>query len=101
MSDTNLSRLNTVLLLVMLVLVVWGLFRKPSGRFQPISASHDFVLDTATGRICSPAPDAWRDTWRKVDVQEETERQARHAAFIRDPKEVDLEDRMPSCSELK
>jgi hypothetical protein len=114
MSDSSLSKLNTVLLFVVVVLLVWGLLRKPSpetqaqvgrgnssGRFQPISASHDFVLDTATGKLCSPAPDDWRETWRKYDMQQERERQQRHADFVEDPKEVDLKDRIPSCSELK
>ncbi len=101
MSDLNLSKINTVLLLAVVVLLAWGLLRKPSGRFQTVSLSHDFVLDTATGKLCSPAPDTWRDTWRKYDAQQEAERQQRHVGFVEDPKEVDLIDRIPSCSELK
>ena len=54
MSETNLSKFNTALLIVIIVLLVWGLFWKsPStGRFQPVGSPR-MALDTKAGRLCA------------------------------------------------
>lgn len=56
MGETNLSKLNTVLLVVVIVLLLWNLFWKPqsqsSGRFQGVGESAAAALDTKTGQLC-------------------------------------------------
>lgn len=56
LSETNLSKLNTVLLVVVIVLLLWNSFWKPqpqtSGRFQRLDTPR-MALDTKTGRLCA------------------------------------------------
>jgi hypothetical protein len=58
-AETNFSKLNTVLLVVVVVLLLWNLFWKPqvqlSGRFQAVIASAGAALDTKTGQLCRTA----------------------------------------------
>ncbi len=64
MSETNLSKFNTLLLTGILILLVWDLLSKPrqqlNGRFQSVGSPR-MALDTKTGKLCStvaPATEA-------------------------------------------
>jgi hypothetical protein len=53
----NLTRLNTLLLVGVIALLIWGLFlsqRRFPGRFQalPSPDGPDVAMDTLTGRLC-------------------------------------------------
>jgi hypothetical protein len=54
----NLTKLNTLLLVVLIILLTWSLFLMPRrqfpGRFQalPSPDGPDVAMDTATGRLC-------------------------------------------------
>jgi hypothetical protein len=54
----NLTKLNTLLLVVLIILLVWGFFfpsqRRFPGRFQalPSPDGPDVAMDTVTGRLC-------------------------------------------------
>jgi hypothetical protein len=54
--EINLSKLNTVLLVVVIVLLLWNLLWKPqpqlSRRFQGVGESATAALDTKTGQLC-------------------------------------------------
>ena len=56
MGESNSSKLNTVLLVVVIVLLLWDLLSKPQsqpiGRFQKLDDAATAVLDTKTGQIC-------------------------------------------------
>jgi hypothetical protein len=64
MRESNLSKFNTALLVVVIVLLLWNLFWKPqsqsNGRFQGFAPDSMLALDTKTGQLCrtagSPAP---------------------------------------------
>ncbi len=54
MTENSQSKLNTALLVAVIVLLVWGLFWKPpsSGRFQRVNDNPRMALDTNTGQLC-------------------------------------------------
>jgi hypothetical protein len=62
--ETPVSKLNTVLLLVVIGLLAWGMVNKPQpeskptqiGRFLPIPTSQVYALDTVTGKACAITP---------------------------------------------
>jgi hypothetical protein len=53
-SEANLLKFNTALLIVIIALLLWGLFWKPpsAGRFQPVGSPR-MALDSKTGRLCA------------------------------------------------
>lgn len=56
MSDGTVSRVNTVLLIVVIGLLCWGLLKpKQIGRFQPYQNKNGITvaLDTTTGKLCT------------------------------------------------
>lgn len=64
MSESSVSKLNSLLLLLVIGLLVWGIVSKPRsetrrseiGRFQPIPGSPFLALDTKTGKACTVSP---------------------------------------------
>ncbi len=56
MNDANLSKLNTALSIIILVLLLWVSFWKPqsqsSARFQRVNENPRMALDTRTGQLC-------------------------------------------------
>lgn len=59
MGESNLSKFNTALLVVVIALLLWNLFWKPqsqsNGRFQGFSQDSMLALDTKTGQLCRTA----------------------------------------------
>jgi hypothetical protein len=46
------EKLNTVLLVVVILLLVWNLWKQPVGRFQGGNEVGELALDTKTGQLC-------------------------------------------------
>jgi hypothetical protein len=59
MGESNLSKFNTALLVVVIVLLLCNLFWKPqpqsNGRFQAVGETANAALDTKTGQLCRTA----------------------------------------------
>jgi hypothetical protein len=62
MRESNLTVINTWLLVILIGLVAWGIYHKPrpeqktpverANRFQPYLNQVGFALDTTTGSLC-------------------------------------------------
>jgi hypothetical protein len=52
--ESNLSKFNTLLLVVVLVLLLWNVFWRPqrNGRFHGVGDNALTALDTKTGQLC-------------------------------------------------
>jgi hypothetical protein len=97
MRETNLPAVNTILLVILIGLVTWSIYRKPyyertvqiehAGRFQPYLDKVDFALDTTTGNLCR--------TSAVFPIFEA----ARPPGWI--PAAVQPAEKLPICSELK
>jgi hypothetical protein len=96
MGESAASKLNTLLLLAVIGILVWGIVSKPQprtetqqllGKFQPLPGSQFFALDTTTGKACAITPN-------RPHIL--TEKEQRSLGWIPEPTEP-----LPLCSELK